>query len=134
PPLRWEIAAALKSSHDRSAQSPARSGGDAGAHPHRLGWARGFMDLRLRLADLAAGVRLRRAAAREGAWLASRAEDVEPHQPRHARAAGPRVRLALRRIVPGRRVPHPEGQWTRSARGAVGARDEAGGVRPEMAH
>jgi cation transport protein ChaC len=39
-----------------------------------------------------------------GTRLAPRPEDVEPHQPRHTRNAGPGVRAAVRRQLPGRRA------------------------------
>src|SRR5687767_4692192 len=123
----------LELPRERSAEAPSRSGAHAGEGLVRMGRAGGPLGVRLRLADLAAGLRVCGTPAGAGARLASRAEDVEPHQPRHAGAAGAGVRLAHRRLLPRRRVPHPARAWRRDAGALVGARDGDGGLRPALA-
>ena len=75
-------------------------------HARRMGRRRRPLGLRLRLADLAARVRVRRGPAGHRARLAPRAGDALARQPRHARVPGPRVRAGRRRLVPRPGLPH----------------------------
>src|SRR3954467_2580977 len=118
---------------ERCIEATAGSRGPAADRPGRMGRGRRSLGLRLWLADLAARVRLRGASPGPRARLAPGAEDVEPHQPRHARTAGPGVRPALGRLLPGRGLPHPARRGRGRAGTAVAARDEDGGVRPALA-
>ena len=110
-----------------------RPDADAGAHPCRMGRARRPVDIRLRIADLAPGLRGRRAAPGKGARLASRAQDVEPGQPRHDRSTGAGVCVALRRLLPRRRIARAAQRWRCGAAQAVGTRNGDRCLRPEMA-
>ena len=65
-----------------------------------------LLGLRLRLADLAPGVRRRRTPHGAGARLAPRAAHALAREPRHAGAARPGVRAAARRRLPRHGLPH----------------------------
>ena len=118
--------------HPLPGQRP-RPGAPPRSHPRRLGRARRRLDLRLRLADLAPGVRGRRGATGEGARLASRAGDALARQPRHAGVPGPGVRADPGRLVPRPRLPDRAGARRGRAAAPLGPRDAERRLRPEVA-
>ena len=99
------------------------AGHQAGGGCHADLWIFGYASLIWRPDFESAEQRLARRAR-----LAPRAEDVEPHQPRHARAPGPGVRAAARAAAARAwcyRVPHARGA---EALAALWAREMPTGV------
>ena len=111
-------------------QPNCRSPVNALTPPHATGHrtrARRPLGVRLRLADLAAGLRLSRKPARAADRRAPGAMRVLARPSRHAGAAGPRARARSRRRLPRRRLPGGEEKARRGDR--VSARTRAGHQR-----
>ncbi len=91
------------------------------------------LGVRLCVADLAPGVRRRRAAPCDRARLAPRAADALARQPRHARVPRPRVRARARRLMPRHGVPDRSHTRARRTPSPLGARDADRRLRREVA-